>query len=45
MELPLEFKSWGGQMLQVRSIVQGDMASDVWLGGQGRLVFRGVWEG
>jgi diaminopimelate epimerase len=45
IELPLEFLSWGGQPLLVRSTLRGDLATDVWLGGQGRLVFRGVWEG
>jgi diaminopimelate epimerase len=44
-DLPLEFRSWGGQMLLVRATIQGDVATNVWLGGQGRLVFRGVWEG
>jgi diaminopimelate epimerase len=43
--LPLEFRSWGGQLLMVRATLQDDMATEVWLGGQGRLVFRGVWEG
>jgi diaminopimelate epimerase len=45
IELPLEFRSWGGQLLLVRASREGDMATDLWLGGQGRLVFRGVWEG
>jgi hypothetical protein len=43
--LPLEFRSWGGQLLTVRAVLQDDTATEVWLGGQGRLVFRGVWEG
>ena len=43
--LPLEFRSWGGELLTVRAALRGDVATDVWLGGQGRLVFRGVWEG
>lgn len=42
--LPLEFRSWGGELLTVRASLRGDLATDVWLGGQGRLVFRGVWE-
>lgn len=43
--LPLGFRSWGGELLTVRATVRGDMATDVWLGGQGKLVFRGVWGG
>ena len=45
LPLPLEFMSWGGEPLVARATVQGELATDVWLGGQGRLVFRGVWEG
>jgi diaminopimelate epimerase len=44
-ELPVKFRSRGGPVLTVRALVQGDRASSVWLGGQGRLLFRGVWEG
>jgi diaminopimelate epimerase len=43
--LPLGFRSWGGELLTVRANVRGDVATDVWLGGQGKLVFRGVWGG
>lgn len=43
--LPVEFRSWGGELLSVRATLRGDVATDVWLGGQGRLVFRGIWEG
>jgi diaminopimelate epimerase len=43
--LPLGFRSWGGELLTVRATVRGDVATDVWLGGQGKLVFRGVWGG
>ena len=43
--LPLRFRTRGGPELLVRATVQGGRASDVWLGGQGRLLFRGVWEG
>lgn len=45
LPLPLEFRSWGGEMLAVRAMLRDQQASDIWLGGQGRLVFRGVWEG
>jgi diaminopimelate epimerase len=44
-QLPLSFRSRGGLNLTVRSQLQGGRATGVWLGGQGRLVFRGVWEG
>jgi len=43
--LPLSFRSRGGPQLVVRAGLDGRKASDVWLGGQGRLLFRGVWEG
>jgi diaminopimelate epimerase len=43
--LPLAFRSRGGPELGVRAQRQGSQATDVWLMGQGRLVFRGVWEG
>lgn len=43
--LPLRFRSRGGPELAVRAVRDGARASDVWLGGQGRLLFRGVWEG
>jgi diaminopimelate epimerase len=42
--LPLAFRSRGGPELTVRAQRQGSHAADVWLTGQGRLVFRGVWE-
>ena len=42
--LPLEFRSWGGEPLTVRAALTGDRATDIWLGGQGRLVFVGEWE-
>lgn len=45
LPLPLEFRSWGGQVLNVQATLRGAVATEVWLGGQGRLVFRGVWEG
>ncbi len=43
--LPIEFQSWGGEFLTVQATLDGDLATDLWLGGQGRLVFRAVWEG
>jgi diaminopimelate epimerase len=44
-ELPLRFRSRGGPELLVRAELNGTRAHDIWLGGQGRLLFRGVWEG
>ncbi|MEO8089220.1 MAG: diaminopimelate epimerase [Gemmatimonadales bacterium] len=45
VELPLTFRSRGGPELRVRAERDGGRAADVWLAGQGRLLFRGVWEG
>jgi diaminopimelate epimerase len=42
--LPLRFQSRGGPELTVRADLEGTRATGIWLGGQGRLVFRGVWE-
>ena len=42
--LPVEFRSRGGQPLLVRAELDGPRASEVWLRGQGKLVFRAVWE-
>jgi diaminopimelate epimerase len=44
-QLPLRFRSRGGPELSVRAELNGARAHDIWLGGQGRLLFRGVWEG
>jgi diaminopimelate epimerase len=43
--LPLSFRSRGGPHLLVRAELGEGRAHGVWLGGQGRLLFRGVWEG
>jgi diaminopimelate epimerase len=43
--LPMRFRSRGGPELLVKAELNGTRAHDVWLGGQGRLLFRGVWEG
>ena len=43
--LPTVFRSRGGPELTVRGRLSGGQASDVWLAGQGRLVYRGVWDG
>lgn len=44
VRLPLRFRSRGGPELGVRAELDGTRARAVWLGGQGRLLFRGVWE-
>ena len=43
--LPVQFRSRGGPHLLVRAQLAEGRAHDLWLGGQGRLLFRGVWEG
>ncbi|MGN6391455.1 MAG: diaminopimelate epimerase [Gemmatimonadales bacterium] len=43
--LPVRFRSRGGEELLVRAVLGRGLASDVWLGGQGKRVFRAVWEG
>jgi diaminopimelate epimerase len=43
--LPVRFRSRGGPELTVRARLEGSRASGIWLAGQGRLLFRGVWEG
>lgn len=42
--LPVRFRSRGGQELLVHAVLNRRRASEVWLGGQGKLVFRAVWE-
>jgi len=43
--LPVHFRSRGGPELIVQARLEGQQARDVWLGGQGRLLFRGILEG
>jgi diaminopimelate epimerase len=43
--LPMRFRTRGGPELLVRARMDGRRALDAWLGGQGRLVFEGKWEG
>jgi diaminopimelate epimerase len=43
-DLPVRFQSRGGEELLVRAALDARTATDVWLGGQGKLVFRAVWE-
>lgn len=45
--LPLRFRSASGRALSVSASLHGgrQVATDIWLCGEGRLVFRGEWEG
>ena len=42
--LPVRFRSRGGLELSVSALMSEERVSDAWLGGEGRLLFRGVWE-
>ncbi len=42
---PLRFRSRGGPELAVRAELAGGQLTSAWLGGQGRLLFQGAWEG
>ena len=42
-ELPLQFRSRGGLTLHVRAELHGSYASNIWLQGEGRMVFQGTW--
>jgi diaminopimelate epimerase len=44
-QLPVRFRARGGPELLVRARIDGRRATDAWLGGQGRLLFKGVWTG
>ena len=43
-DLPLVFRSRGGPELRVAAMLSQSRATGVWLGGEGRLVFEGVWK-
>lgn len=42
--LPTWFRTRGGPELAVRGSLERSRARNIWLGGQGRLVFRAIWE-
>jgi diaminopimelate epimerase len=44
-DLPVRFRSSGGPELRVSGALCSGRVSEAWLGGEGRLVFEGVWEG
>ncbi len=41
--LPVRFRSRGGPILEVSATMEPDQVTDVWLCGEGRLVYRGEW--
>lgn len=41
-DLPADFLSWGGMPLSVRARLSGAEVADLWLQGEGRLVFEGI---
>jgi diaminopimelate epimerase len=41
---PVVLRSRGGLRLQVRGRLEADLCSQIWLSGEGRVVYRGVWE-
>jgi diaminopimelate epimerase len=43
-QLPVRFRSRGGPELTVKAEPVGARATAIWLGGEGKLVYRGVWE-
>ncbi|MEO8449312.1 MAG: diaminopimelate epimerase [Gemmatimonadota bacterium] len=43
--MPCRVRACGGGILSVSGSVEGGVARDVWLRGEGRLVFRASWEG
>jgi diaminopimelate epimerase len=42
--LPVAFQSRGGPELRVAAVLTGSRATAVWLGGEGRLIYEGVWK-
>ncbi len=42
-QLPLRFRSGSGRVLTVSARLQGGIATEIWLCGEGRVVARGVW--
>jgi diaminopimelate epimerase len=43
--LPVSFRTRSGAELTVRCTIEGRRCRNVWLGGQGKLLFRAIWEG
>ena len=43
--LPVRIASWGGNVYSVAGQIEGGVAHEPWLCGEGRLVFEGAWPG
>jgi diaminopimelate epimerase len=43
-DLPVVLQSRGGPELRVSGRLAGAMATNVWLGGEGKLIYEGVWK-
>jgi diaminopimelate epimerase len=43
-DLPVVFRSRGGPELRVEGALGSATATGVWLGGEGRLVYEGLWK-
>jgi len=43
--LPLELVTRSGRILRIQAVLRGDIATDVWLAGEGKLVFSGTFRG
>jgi diaminopimelate epimerase len=41
---PVALRSRGGLRLDVRGRLEADLVSEIWLAGEGRVVYRGLWE-
>lgn len=41
VSLPMDLVTRSGRILTIRGVIRGPRATDVWLAGEGRLVFRG----
>jgi hypothetical protein len=41
--LPVVFRSRGGPELRVGARLDPSTVTNVWLGGEGRLIYEGVW--
>jgi diaminopimelate epimerase len=43
--MPVQLRTRSGRLLRITATLSGKMVTDVWLRGEGRLVFRGVLQG
>ena len=42
-QMPMDFRTRSGRPLRVSARQDGPRLVDLWLGGEGRLVFEGIW--